>query len=326
MTTEREVVDAYTKRALKLIRFANGLTADAINEIRDLAKEIRSELAYAGLDSIGKRELNALFNRIVEAISVALGKISESQAGKIAALIAVDAQWASAIGGVGLATDAALTRALANFTVLGTPLSDHWGNIADRLIASIKAAIRNAIVTGESSASLSSKIFGDGRRGAEKGGAFGNAMKSAASISEVATDSAAYAGRLATWKAKGVNALKWHSILDTRTTIGCAVRAGLLYDLDFQPIGHDVPIDQPPPRHWGCRSILIPMIYPVEKMPSSGFDPYSESLAQWLDRHTEEEQNAMLGVGRAKLWREGIITTRDLLNQAGQQVTLNDLK
>lgn len=51
---------------------------------------------------------------------------------------------------------------------------------------------------------------------------------------------AACAGCQAAWKAGDIRYIKWHSILDSRTSIGCAVRAGKLYTFEFQPVNHDV--------------------------------------------------------------------------------------
>jgi SPP1 gp7 family putative phage head morphogenesis protein len=168
-------------------------------------------------------------------------------------------------------------------------------------------------------------VIGEGRQGRERGGLMEAARNQATTLADTATHAAAYAGRQVAWKAAGVKALVWHSMLDSRTTIGCAVRAGKLYSVDLEPIGHDVPIDQPPPRHWNCRSVLIAQ-FPDYEPPEDGQDPYEESLDDWLDRHSEEEQNDMLGPTRAALWRADKITARDLLGLGGDELSVDDLR
>ncbi len=133
------------------------------------------------------------------------------------------------------------------------------------------------------------------------------------------------------WRAGWANGSAYHrtpkareSILDHRTTIGCAVRAGKLYTLDFQPVGHDIPIDQPPPRHWNCRSILVPMS-PDFAPPGDGQDPYTESLDAWLKRQPENVQDELLGPTRAALWRSGAIDARGLLGRGGETLSVAEL-
>jgi hypothetical protein len=156
-----------------------------------------------------------------------------------------------------------------------------------------------------------------------QGGLIDNVRRTSRTLTGTAVDTAAYAGRLATFKAGGVTALQWHSVLDSHTTVGCAVRAGLLYDLELKPIGHEVPIERPPPRHWNCRSILLPMKFrkgaPMPDKPSAKF-------RDWLDKMTPDEQADVLGAGRAELYRRGVITQSDLVNQRGRVLTLDELR
>jgi len=46
----------------------------------------------------------------------------------------------------------------------------------------------------------------------------------------------------------------------------------------------------------------------------------------FLDRHSKEYQDALLGIGKADLWRSGKITLQDLLSGTGRELTLAQLK
>lgn len=327
MPTEQQITDAYTARALRLIRFSNGVTEDALGRLRGLARDIRRELADEDLSRLGRRELKALLTRVSLAVVVTFDAISTHQTTQFAQLLRTESKWAAKAGALGkAASETALTTTATTWAVLGLPLAKRWEHQGAGLANKVAAAIRNAATVDQDARDLLALIVGKGRRGREKGGILGTARRQAATLTETATDEAAYAGRKAAWKAGGINALKWHSILDSRTTPGCAVRAGKLYDLDFQPIGHSVPIDKPPPRHWNCRSILVAMKYPEGKMPADGQDAFNETFEQWLERQTQEGQDAMLGVGRADLWRRGVITTRQLIDQRGHVLTLGELQ
>jgi hypothetical protein len=53
--------------------------------------------------------------------------------------------------------------------------------------------------------------------------------------------------------------------------------------------------------------------------------PADMSFAQFLSRKTVDEQNEMLGKGRAELWRNKTITLRQLLDFNGNPLTLKQL-
>ncbi|MDG6351718.1 phage head morphogenesis protein, partial [Glaesserella parasuis] len=114
------------------------------------------------------------------------------------------------------------------------------------------------------------------------------------------------------------------STLDTRTSTVCQLRDGLMWDLDKKPIGHDVPY-QRPPLHPRCRSILQLVTkswkelgIDAEEMPSSTRasqdGPVSEQInyENWLKSKSPEQQDQVLGKGKADLWRRGVITFADM--------------
>ncbi|MDE3987769.1 phage head morphogenesis protein, partial [Glaesserella parasuis] len=104
-----------------------------------------------------------------------------------------------------------------------------------------------------------------------------------------------------------------------------------------KPIDHDVPY-QRPPLHPRCRSILQLVTkswkelgIDAEEMPSSTRasqdGPVSEQInyENWLKSKSPEQQDQVLGKGKADLWRRGVITFADMLDQSGRPLTLKDL-
>jgi hypothetical protein len=59
---------------------------------------------------------------------------------------------------------------------------------------------------------------------------------------------------------------------------------------------------------------------PRERKSTSG------NMDGWLRTQGEEKQNAMLGKGRAELWREGKVTLQDLINAQGETIPLEQLR
>jgi hypothetical protein len=53
--------------------------------------------------------------------------------------------------------------------------------------------------------------------------------------------------------------------------------------------------------------------------------PESITAGEWLDAQPADRQDAVLGPGRARLWRAGRIDAGDLATRAGRPVTLVEL-
>lgn len=129
------------------------------------------------------------------------------------------------------------------------------------------------------------------------------------------------------------------STLDTRTSTVCQVRDGKMWDTDYKPIGHNLPY-QRPPLHPRCRSILQLVMKSWEELGFEGVEEMPESTRasqdgqvsekttyeEWLSSKTPEEQDKALGKGKADLWRRGVITFADMLDQRGRPLTLSALQ
>ncbi|NNI58317.1 phage head morphogenesis protein, partial [Pasteurella multocida] len=129
------------------------------------------------------------------------------------------------------------------------------------------------------------------------------------------------------------------STLDTRTSEVCRARDGLVWDLNQKPIGdHKVPY-QRPPLHPNCRSTLRLIMkswrelgFDVDEIPEStrasmdGQVKANITYEDWLKNKTKAQQDEILGKGKADLWRNGVITFRDMLDQSGRPLTLKELR
>ena len=103
-------------------------------------------------------------------------------------------------------------------------------------------------------------------------------------------------------------------------SIQCIGRSGLEWTVpEHKPIHHKH-IFLLPPIHWSCRSIMTPVV-------RNGGPSTVETFEQFLRRRGEAFQDEVLGPGRARLWRDGKLTsTRDLFEAAtGRPLTLEEL-
>lgn len=118
----------------------------------------------------------------------------------------------------------------------------------------------------------------------------------------------------------------------------CMARSNLEWDFDHNPIGHTLQWN-PPPSHWNCRSVLAPIRKTFRELGIDADEPTGRTRASaegqidretsfdsFLKRRTKEQQDEQLGKGRADMFRNGKITLRQLLDNAGNTLTLDELR
>lgn len=130
------------------------------------------------------------------------------------------------------------------------------------------------------------------------------------------------------------------STLDCHTTLICMAYSGATWDLDGNPIrGTTLPFNGGPPRHFNCRSVLVPVTKTFRELGLNIDEPKSSTRASdegqvsnkisfddFLKRKGDAYADEMLGKGRADLWRSGKIRCRDLLNDNGNILSLQELQ
>jgi hypothetical protein len=115
--------------------------------------------------------------------------------------------------------------------------------------------------------------------------------------------------------------LEHHSILDNRTTIICQGRHGLRFQAEppHEPIGHSIPYLTGVPYHPACRSSVDPVLV-------TGGNVQPPGLEAFLHRQSPTTQREILGTGRWKLWQEGKLDQRTLLESGtGRPLRLEEL-
>lgn len=165
-------------------------------------------------------------------------------------------------------------------------------------------------------------------------------MRNAQSIVITATSAVANKARMDFYDANSEVLKGYQSIavLDGRTSDLCIAYSGLKFDLQFKPIGHNKPY-RATPRHFRCRSTHISILkswrelgIDEDELPEgtqssdAGYVPQSYTFGDWLKTKNTAQQNDILGVGKAQLWRDGKITLSDLVGQNGRTLTIAELK
>ena len=325
MRSPAAIAKLYTDRALQLIRLGNGQSLSVRTELRKLASGLRALLDGQALPAMRKRELTVLLKKIEAMIAERFGAVSEQQSVAAEELANIEAAWAAEASGFDVDIDEGTLNGIASgLLIFGIPLAVMWSRQRDDLVTRVAGAVREVAAGAAAPETLLPRIMGSSPS-REVGGLLQAALRNADALAHTTVAQVATDARIPVWKANGVNAFRWHAVLDEKTTAGCAIRHGLIYTIDgLEPINHKVPIERTPPRHYRCRSILLPMAY-TSKLPAPK-DGGQQTFRDYFDSLSEAEQDRLFGQGRAILFRRGVITQTDLVGQYGQVLSLDELR
>lgn len=215
----------------------------------------------------------------------------------------------------------------------------HWKNrIQKKLLDRVMDSMRVSLVSGESIDQAITAVVG----GTIGTGLVESSKKLTASLINTAVLAVANQSRLLTFQ-KNADIVKWVqqvSILDNKTSDICVAYSGQAWDLNtLLPVPPAfLPFKGGPPRHFNCRSTLIPILRSWEelgiaaaslteaqKKALDGKLPKEISFDQWLRKKTSSFQDKLLGPARARLWRNGTITLTQLVDMRGNPLTLEQL-
>lgn len=307
MATRKEL-DDYIRRGLRLIRLANGFTSITRNELSRLGVLVRTMLVDQS-PTTRVSERNQVVRELRTAVLSRYAQIASRVEDAVTPLTTAEATFATRASALSrFPSRERLARAAASALFAGNSPLGHWRRQGENLAFELQAGVNQYRTdTGVARAAIRATLD--------------RAQVNAAKLVHAQTQAAAHAGRVAAWEANGVKAVRWFAILDPKVCINCGMRAGKLYNLQNEPIGHDVPMVSPPPFHYWCRCMLVPERGDVT--PSLALNDRFET---WLRRQPVATQEDVLGVGRTELWRKGSITLSDLINQRGLAMTLQELE
>ncbi|RXX51656.1 hypothetical protein DD604_02370 [Enterobacter cloacae] len=221
-------------------------------------------------------------------------------------------------------------------------LLKEWGQKleADRL-DKITNAVRSGFLQGETVEQIVRRVAGTPKLNREDG-VINASRRDLAVVTRTAVNHMAATARqeFAQGNSDIVKAKQWSSTLDTHTSQWCIIRDRKLYSLDGKPLGHEIPYLRGPGKiHFCCRSCEILITKSWEEMQIAsgelsnatrasmdGQIPAHTSYADWLTRQSYARQEQVLGVTRAMMLRGGKITVPEMFNDAGEFLTLDELR
>ncbi|MCT8663834.1 minor capsid protein [Glaesserella parasuis] len=327
---------ALTDRKILHFRYDAHLRQQVMKRLSKTQRELLNRLAAAGVDALPKKQLDTLLKELKQEVAKVYQEMTAYTQDELSGFFTAETQHIHQLYndevGFDFFNQVPEYKQKANKTatiIAGSPLEDWWAKQGNDFAFKFEGIIRQGLLDGQQTSQMLTDVkhlMNTSRRHAE--------TLVITAVAKVA-DNAHQALR-----DENLDILageKHLSTLDARTSTVCQLRDGLMWDLDKKPIDHDVPY-QRPPLHPRCRSILQLVTkswkelgIDAEEMPSSTRasqdGPVSEQInyENWLKSKSPEQQDQVLGKGKADLWRRGVITFADMLDQSGRPLTLKDL-
>lgn len=327
---------ALTDRKILHFRYDAHLRQQVMKQLSKTQRELLNRLAAAGVDALPKKQLDTLLKELKQEVAKVYQEMTAYTQDELRGFFTAETQHIHQLYndevGFDFFNQVPEYKQKANKTatiIAGSPLEDWWAKQGNDFAFKFEGIIRQGLLDGQQTSQIITDVkhlMNTSRRHAET-----LVITAVAKVADKAHQAL---------RDENLDILageKHLSTLDTRTSTVCQLRDGLMWDLDKKPIDHDVPY-QRPPLHPRCRSILQLVTkswkelgIDAEEMPSSTRasqdGPVSEQInyENWLKSKSPEQQDQVLGKGKADLWRRGVITFADMLDQSGRPLTLKDL-
>ncbi len=312
----------------KIIRLLNRLQVDLSAQLMSGNLTDASKARLQTLLKQANETIEDYYTRISGEMTTTMQDIARIQASHTASLIvATEAS---------LPTETFLTRLATNLLIHGAPSADWWSRQSQDTAFKFANQVRQGVAQGETNEQIVSRIAGKPRLGIP--GIMAIPKQNARSLVHSSIQTVANAARMETFRQNSdvVAGVRQVSTFDSHTTETCIAYDGSMWDLDGNPLGDtDLPFVSEEgsldgvPRHWGCRSVLVPITHRVaglKELPPLDRQGKAKTMDEFLDSRTAEQLDEQLGKGRAQLYRDGKLTRQQLLDLSGNPLSTADLK
>jgi len=319
--------------------YLNRFDAQQRKEVEALLKQMKREL----LAILSEKYLLEATKRQVQALINETDAVIDKYYNQAATQLDIESLFMHVVGTAQAAVQAAIPITIAaglptvghmksimsSVMFDGSPLAAWWDKQGQDVKFKMGGIIRQGIVQGSDYGKLVGPVM-DLLDMKNKRGAVENARGLIhTSIQTVANDA-----RMAVFEANAdvIRCLVWVATLDSHVCPLCIGRSGKKWKVDRTPIGHKIPF-QLPPIHVKDRCIISGQSIYTPKESTPGFERASSigpvdakiTFDEYLKRVPPAQVEEMLGKGRYQLWKDGKITTLQLLDQTGRELTLKQL-
>ena len=305
-----------TKRLKKLLDETRALIAEVYTDINKTTRETRARLAVQQSRSLVKRTNTRI------GVDILRATLPAREAARISREVLIQ----------------------------GAVSRDWWNSQSVALQKRFEQEMQKGLVANEDISQLSARVRGT-RENAFTDGIMAVTKSQAESLVRTSLAATANESRVATYKENSdvVKGIQWQAVLDTRTTIICQTLDGLVWDLDFNPIGHSQSYPGPT-AHWGERSTQVPVLKSFEELSGKGGNKAlareldrrlsevekrasfngevagKETYESWLRKQPKSVQVEALGPARRELWLEEGLSFTEMITQQNRPLSIEQLE
>lgn len=336
-TLDEKIAYALTDRKILHFRYDAHLRREVFKRLNHTQRNLLNRLSSSGVEALQKRELDKLLRELKKEIAQTYQELTAYTDTELSGFLmsettALQHLYNDSVGFDFFNTvpDYKLKATQRVSLIAGAPLEEWWKKQGNETAFRFENLLRQGLLDGKQTHELVSDVkdlMNTSRRHAET-----------LVITAVAKTADEAHQALRDENLDLIKGEKHLATLDTRTSEVCRARDGLMWDIEKKPIDHDLPYRRPP-LHPRCRSILQLVLKSWKELGFDNVDEIPESTRasmdgqvsenvnyeNWLKGKSQAEQDAVLGKGKADLWRSGVITFRDMLDQSGRPLTLAQL-
>lgn len=323
---------AVLKNNVQFMRYEAGLRQQILDMVDQLGRDLVADLANGGLETPRTDWQRARLRNLIAEAEKTVGTAYEdiaavqndglSQGVKVSTqnLVAAMNEAAGVEVLAGVKWTPALLKALVDGTLTnGAPSAEWWGRQAADLVQAFQDQMRQAMLQGENLGSMVARLKD----------LMLTRTRQAEALVRTSAMAVNNAAQLATWteNASEGDLLQWDATLDPKTCLVCGAMDGQQW-----PVGEP---HETAPLHWNCRCGVVPVASmwmklgierpAAQRAARGGPVDQGTTWEQWLGSLPKAEQQDILGPARWKLWDSGKLTLRDLVDQRGNVLTLEQL-
>lgn len=344
MATSEALVEQTTRHSVFLERLKSGEVKRFEPFLKEMDASLRERLSRVDLTDFQRGRLNALVNEVQSLLSEIMGRYENALTQSLMEISEYESGFEARslekvlTGSYEVAIPAAEQIRAA---VLSVPLSvrgSDGGKLLDSFIkdwsrsevVAISNKVRQGFFEGQTTQEVIRAIRGTKVRRFNDG-LLSVTSRHAEAITRTALQHAASVARQETWKANEdlVTGYRWVATLDSRTTIQCQSLDGKVFKTGKGPV---------PPVHVYCRSSTVAELSSkyawlnedATRASKDGYVNADLSYYDWLKKQPASFQNETLGASRAKLFREGGLSSEEFarlnLNRNFQPLTLEEMR
>lgn len=359
-TANERIRDALVRRQIRLIRVAEGLSNRLLRMLaktdRDIQQDLTARLQSMAADRVTfgsttterLRRMQAGLRRITDptfadmrsALRSELLQLAVMEAGYVATTITGALP---VIVSLELPTLAAIRSAVLTRPFEGHVLREWIGRIEAGDRRRITEAVRIGLLRGETADQVTRRVVGSARL-QRKDGVRELTRQGVRSLVHTALNHATNQASQELYRVNKalISEELYLATLDSRTTPVCRAFDGQRFPTGTGPI---------PPLHFNCRSRRVPIVNgalagtrPANATTAKllegtrgaerkalvkqlvGEVPAQQNYSQFLKAQTKDFQEEVLGVTKARLFRQGGLPLEKFINTAGKELTLDQLR